>query len=49
VPPALSIFGQVLFGVLLGLLGIALATPVTAASLVLVKMLYLHEVPRHHE
>jgi hypothetical protein len=30
---------------LLGFLGLALATPMAAAGLVLVKMLYLHEVP----
>ena len=47
-PPALTIFGQVLMGILLGFLGLALATPFTAASLVLVKMLYLHEEPQHH-
>jgi predicted PurR-regulated permease PerM len=44
-PPALTISAQVLLGVLLGGLGLALATPLTAASLVLVKMLYVGEAP----
>jgi hypothetical protein len=38
-------------GVLVSLLGFtapALTTPVTAACLVLVKMLYLHEEPENH-
>jgi predicted PurR-regulated permease PerM len=47
--PALTIVSQMLLGLLLGFLGLALATPITAASLVVVKMLYLHEKPRHHE
>jgi len=49
VAPALSILGQVLMGLLLGFLGLALATPMTAAFLVLVRILYLHEKPQHHE
>ncbi len=47
-PPGLTILAQVLMGLLLGFLGLALATPLTAATLVLVEMLYLHERPRHH-
>ena len=47
-PPALTIFGQVLLGALLGFVGLALATPLTAAAVVLVKMLYLREKPQHH-
>lgn len=47
-PPALTILAQVMMGLLLGFLGLALATPLTAATLVLVKMLYLHERPQHH-
>lgn len=42
-PPALTIVTQVLMGLLLGFLGFALATPLTAAALVLIRMLYLHE------
>jgi predicted PurR-regulated permease PerM len=48
-PPALTIISQVLMSVLFGFIGLALATPITAASLVLVKMLYLHERPEHHK
>lgn len=48
VPPALTILAQVLMGLLLGFLGLALATPLTAATLVAVKMLYLHQRPEHH-
>lgn len=44
-PPALTILAQVLMAALLGFLGLALATPMAAAGLVLVRMLYLHENP----
>jgi predicted PurR-regulated permease PerM len=47
-PPALTIVIQVLLGLLAGFIGLALATPISAASLVLVKMLYLGEQPEHH-
>ncbi|HEY7388777.1 MAG TPA: AI-2E family transporter [Bryobacteraceae bacterium] len=47
-PPALAILAQVTMGWLLGFIGFALATPLTAATLVAVKMLYLHERPEHH-
>lgn len=47
-PPGLTILSQVLMGLLLGFIGLALATPLTAAALVLVKMLYLHQRPEHH-
>jgi len=43
-PPALTISAQVLLGVLLGALGIALATPLAAAGLVAVQMLYIEDV-----
>lgn len=42
-PPALTITTQVLLGVLLGTVGIALASPLTAATLVLVKMLFIED------
>lgn len=42
-PPALLIFAQLLLGVLVGLLGILLATPLTVAIIVLVQMLYLED------
>src|SRR5215470_1611026 len=44
-PPALTITAQVALGVLLGGLGALLATPLAAAALVIVKMLYLRETP----
>jgi predicted PurR-regulated permease PerM len=47
-PSALIIFSQIIMGWLLGFIGFALATPLTAATLVAVKMLYLHERPEHH-
>lgn len=43
-PPALTIIAQVLLGILLGWLGLLLATPLTAAVLVLVKMLYIEDI-----
>jgi predicted PurR-regulated permease PerM len=43
-PPALTITAQVLFGVLLGAAGVVLATPLTAAALVIVRMLYVEGV-----
>ncbi|MDQ3649182.1 MAG: AI-2E family transporter [Acidobacteriota bacterium] len=42
-PPALTIAAQVLLGVLLGTLGLVIATPLTAATLVLIKMLYVED------
>ncbi len=42
-PPALTIAAQVLLGVLVGALGVMLAAPLTAAALVIVKMLYVEE------
>lgn len=48
VPPALTILSQVLMGLLLGFLGLALATPLTATLLVLVRILHLREAPAHH-
>lgn len=43
-PPALTIAMQVLFGAVFGLAGVALATPLTAALLVLVTMLYVQDI-----
>jgi predicted PurR-regulated permease PerM len=42
-PPALTILSQVLMGLLLGPLGVILAAPLTAAALVVVKMLYVQD------
>lgn len=43
-PPVLTLSSQVVLGSTLGILGLALATPLTAAALVLVKMLYVEQV-----
>ncbi len=43
-PPALTIVAQLLFGVLAGSMGVLLATPMTAATVVLVRRLYLEDV-----
>jgi len=42
-PPAVTIFGIIAAGVLLGPAGVLLATPLTIVVLVLVRRLYLHE------
>ncbi len=47
-PPALLILSQVLMGVLLGAIGIALAAPLVAASMVAVRELYLEPVLDDH-
>ncbi len=44
VPPALLLSAQVLFGLLFGLLGVALATPIAAAAMVLVRRFYVEDV-----
>lgn len=46
-PPVMTILAQLFMWKVVGLLGVALATPIAAASLVLVKMLYLHEDVEH--
>jgi predicted PurR-regulated permease PerM len=50
-PPALQISTQVLAGVLFGVMGVALATPLTAAGQVIVRMAYVEDVlgDREHE
>jgi len=47
-PPGLLIFIQVLLAVVAGGLGFALATPIAAASMVAVKMLYVEDVLDDH-
>jgi predicted PurR-regulated permease PerM len=42
-PPAITIFGIIAAGILLGPVGVLLATPLTIVVLVLVRRLYLHE------
>lgn len=43
-PPALTISAQVLLGILAGGLGVVVATPLTAALLVVVQMLYIEDI-----
>jgi predicted PurR-regulated permease PerM len=43
-PPALTLTAQILAGVLAGVAGLALATPLTAAAVVLVRELYVEDV-----
>ncbi len=42
-PPALTLVAQALMGELLGLMGLLVAAPLTVASMVLVKMLYVED------
>jgi predicted PurR-regulated permease PerM len=42
-PPALTLVAQVLLGELLGILGLFIAAPLTAAAMVLLKMLYVED------
>ena len=43
-PPVLTITAQLLLGSAFGLIGVMLATPLTAAAMILVKMLYVEDV-----
>ncbi len=43
-PPALILFVQVLMGVIVGGLGVAVATPLAAAAMVAISMLYVEDV-----
>lgn len=43
-PPALTILSQTVLGTLLGLIGLILATPLTAAGVVIVRMVYVEGV-----
>jgi predicted PurR-regulated permease PerM len=42
-PPVLTIFAQIFLGFLLGFIGLLVAVPLTAAGMVLVKMLYVED------
>jgi predicted PurR-regulated permease PerM len=42
-PPALTLSSQVLLGTVFGLLGVALATPLMAAGIVVTKLLYVED------
>jgi predicted PurR-regulated permease PerM len=43
-PPALTITSQVVLGVLVGPIGVAVATPLTAAAMTMVRMLYVEDL-----
>ncbi|MFO0893254.1 MAG: AI-2E family transporter [Isosphaeraceae bacterium] len=43
-PPAVTILAQLLLGLLAGVLGLALATPLTAAAVTMVRKLYVEDV-----
>jgi predicted PurR-regulated permease PerM len=43
-PPAVILIGQVLLGILVGGLGLILATPIIAIAVVLVQLLYVEDV-----
>jgi predicted PurR-regulated permease PerM len=45
-PPALTIMSQVFMFSITGILGVAVATPLAATAIVMVKELYLHEDPK---
>ncbi|MDX1615163.1 MAG: AI-2E family transporter [Candidatus Promineifilaceae bacterium] len=47
-PPILTIMAQVVLGLLFGFLGVALASPLAAAGMVLVKMIYIEDVLGDH-
>jgi predicted PurR-regulated permease PerM len=46
-PPALTITAQIVLGLLVGVLGIAVATPLTAAAMTIVRMLYVEDLLEH--
>lgn len=48
-PPALTIFSQLLMTTLTGFLGLALATPLTAALIVIIRMLYVEDILNDHK
>jgi predicted PurR-regulated permease PerM len=43
-PPVLTITAQVLLGLAFGFIGLLLASPLTAAAMILVQMLYVEDV-----
>jgi predicted PurR-regulated permease PerM len=48
-PPALTIVAQLVFGIVLGRLGLILAAPLVAVIVVLVRMLYVEDVLDDHQ
>jgi predicted PurR-regulated permease PerM len=47
-PPALTLAAQIILGVLAGFLGLLLATPLVAAALVIIRMVYIEDVLGDH-
>lgn len=47
-PPVITISAQLLMWTVAGLLGLIVATPLAAAVIVTIQMLYCHEKPPHH-
>jgi predicted PurR-regulated permease PerM len=47
-PPALTLSAQIILGVLAGFLGLLLATPLVAAALVIIRMVYIEDVLGDH-
>ncbi len=43
-PPALTIMSQIVLGVLVGGIGVAVATPLTAAAMTVIRMLYVEDL-----
>lgn len=43
-PPALTIMSQIVLGVLVGGIGVAVATPLTAAAMTMIRMLYVEDL-----
>lgn len=43
-PPVLLVFGQLTLGVLVGILGVVLAAPLTAVAMVAIQMIYVEDV-----
>jgi predicted PurR-regulated permease PerM len=48
-PPALTITAQIVLGVLVGVIGVAVATPLTAAAMTIVRMLYVEDLLEQDE
>jgi len=43
-PPALTILSQLVLGILVGGIGVAVATPLTAAAMTMVRMWYVEDL-----
>ena len=48
-PPALTIMSQIVLGVLVGGIGVAVATPLTAAAMTMIRMLYVEDLLERDE